>query len=53
MICQPCLFIDTLEDKAHKHYKMEESKENMCTIIAMAALDEKSHCMTIYLIFHL
>ena len=42
MISQPCLFTDTLEDKARKHYKMEESKENMSTITVMAALEEKS-----------
>ena len=52
MVSQPCLFTNTLEDKSDKHYKMEDSKENMSTIIVVVALDEKSHCMPIHLIFH-
>ena len=53
MVSQLCLFSNTLEDKAHTHYKMEETKEKISTIISMASLDEKSHCMPIHLIFYL
>ena len=53
MISRPCLRTNTLEDKAHKHYKMKESKEKMSTIISMAAFEEKFHYMSIHLIFHL
>ena len=53
MISQPCLFTNTVEYKAQKHYKMEESNEKISTIISMAAFDEKFHYMPIHLIFHL
>ena len=53
MINQPCLFTNTLEDKSQKHYKMEESKEKISTIISMASFDEIFHYMPIHLIFHL
>ena len=53
MISQPCLFTNTLEDKAQKHYKMEESKEKISSIISMASFDEIFHYMPVHLIFHL